>query len=399
MRRISAGLIARMYLVVVIFVMLVYGIQNARIKSEFALGDWLINYAGGFVRRGLFGELVLLLAGAKLSPVYVTLGVQLCLYLVVWGFMWRAAGRYPWRLWSMALWLSPATLAFTVLNPPGGYRKEILLFALMCATMMMIRAGVRLFVVSVALTAGIVAMLLCHEAMFLFVPYLLAPFLMATKDVKQFVRLAVLPVVVGAGTFLFVVQHPGTVEQRDVICTSVVDMTHARTNDLCAGGIASIGASLDSEHGKVVRTARRYHYGLLYGTGAVLGFLPLVLLLRGWGGERRAAWVIGLAVVVSFCLTLPLFYGAIDWGRWIYIHLFSALLLVMFARETEERVVLGDFIPAGGVLAVVGLLVYSLCWTLPFYGGFPARSGYLGLYKYVRHHGGPAPALDVPPGR
>ena len=35
------------------------GWQTMAVRDPWVIGDWLINYAGGFVRRGLMGELPL----------------------------------------------------------------------------------------------------------------------------------------------------------------------------------------------------------------------------------------------------------------------------------------------------------------------------------------------------
>jgi hypothetical protein len=388
--------ISRVYLVWVAAITLLYGVINVRILSQFALGDWLINYAGGFVRRGLFGEGILLFAHLSPRPLYLLLAIQISLYAVVWFFLWTLAKQYPWDLWSLALWLSPATLAFTVLDPPGAYRKEILLFALLCGICAMLRSGVSLPKVSFALTAGIVVMALCHEALLLFMPYLLAPFLILTPDLKRFLKISILPVLAGAATLLLVISHPGTPPQRQIICQTVVNTVHSKNETICAGAIDAIGVSQNEEHQMVVRSMRRSHYLSLYGTYALLGLLPLSFALAAHARiavRRRSVRIVVFTGVLSVCLTIPLFYGAIDWGRWIYIHLLCLLLLVFFAfakprADLGKQMTVANVLPSGpaGPLAAIALIAYTLLWTLPYYGDFPPRSGYLGLAKYLRGH-------------
>ena len=42
------------------------------LDDSWTIGEWLINYQGGFVRRGLLGEAIYLLCNViKISPIYV----------------------------------------------------------------------------------------------------------------------------------------------------------------------------------------------------------------------------------------------------------------------------------------------------------------------------------------
>ena len=65
--RLPVRVLARTYLLFIGLVTLAFGMLNVRIHSEFAMGDWLINYSGGFVRRGLFGQLLI---PSRRSPVF-----------------------------------------------------------------------------------------------------------------------------------------------------------------------------------------------------------------------------------------------------------------------------------------------------------------------------------------
>ncbi len=393
--KVSVGFAARLYLLAVALVTIGYGLLNVRIRSEFALGDWLINYSGGFVRRGLAGEGVLLLSALHLPPLVLVLAMELAAYGVMWLFLWTLAPDFRWSLWSLALWVSPATLAFPVLNPPGGYRKEILLFALLCGVLAALRARVKPGTVSALLAAGVVVMLLSHEALLLFVPYLLAPLLLTAPRLRPALRLLVLPLLATV-VMVVILRHPGTPQQREVICNSVIAETHGVDAGLCGGAIGAIGVTQAAEHQMVLRTTRRFDAVPLYSALALLALLPLLLTLEertraGRGG--RAARVIAGCVAVSSCLSAPLFYSAIDWGRWIAIHIMCALLLLLFAYTPErgsaaESVTLGEILPTGWArpAAIAGLAAYAMLWTLPFYGGFPARAGYVGLVRYFRAH-------------
>src|ERR1700744_4645758 len=119
-----------LYLSFVAIVSAAYGFLSARRASGWAIGERGINYSVGFIRRGPPGEIVLRFGRSfGVRPASVVLAIQLvvfltylwCVYLLVKGLCWN------WLVTAMLL--SPATLSFIVLDPPNGFKREILLFA------------------------------------------------------------------------------------------------------------------------------------------------------------------------------------------------------------------------------------------------------------------------------
>lgn len=87
--------------------------------------DWLINYQGGFVRRGLIGQTIFSL-GRFGNPVYIATALQTGLFAAV---VWQAS-RLPGardRLGWMIL-LSPLLMLFYLYDHSGSMRKEMLGF-------------------------------------------------------------------------------------------------------------------------------------------------------------------------------------------------------------------------------------------------------------------------------
>ena len=96
--------------------------------SDHQTADWLISYADGFVRRGLFGELFWLVAppgGAALWALYA-FQVGCWAVVVCFGVHHLLRERFSWT--SIALVCGPASLCFPGWDPAGAFRKEILVF-------------------------------------------------------------------------------------------------------------------------------------------------------------------------------------------------------------------------------------------------------------------------------
>ena len=89
-----------LYFLYVAFVTVVYGlVVFPRFGRKWLLSDWLIGYQGGFVRRGLPGEVFYLLGrGIHLQPALLAVAAN----LVVCG-RWFCR-RLRWRFRSSAFW-------------------------------------------------------------------------------------------------------------------------------------------------------------------------------------------------------------------------------------------------------------------------------------------------------
>lgn len=79
--------------------------------SPWIVGDWLINYSGGFVRRGLEGSVVLLIGHLTRIPLnLVVYGMQSVVFVLFLWLVWRLVQGIRWTFLIAAVFLSPATL-------------------------------------------------------------------------------------------------------------------------------------------------------------------------------------------------------------------------------------------------------------------------------------------------
>jgi len=100
----------------------------------------------------------------------------------------------------------------------------------------------------------------------------------------------------------------------------------------------------------------------------------------------RVLWT---TAAVTLAASLPLFVYGIDWGRWIYIHVFSIAMLLMLAdaRRAGGRTT-GSEVPHMSyrhrLAAGFFLGLYATCWALPVSTEAP-RMGYLDRALAVVH--------------
>lgn len=393
------------YIAWVALVTLVFGLANARLTHPWILGEWLINYSGGFVRRGLVGQFLLLVHRfTHLSLIGLTAALQLALYAAFYASLLPLLRGLRWSLPLLALLLSPATLAFTVLDPPTSVRKEIFLFlALSLAVNALIFLRLKAWQLTAALAVAAPLLVLTHEVLAVYLPYLAVPVLLGARDWRKALPLLVFPALLAAGALAAVVTHPGSPAVVSAVCTSVGGDLVRQPHGLCGGAIAYLGRSSAEARAETGRAIRFYRYQRRYPLPILLTTFPIALLLWRRRGDRPARIVLA-TTAISGVLSLPLFVLARDWGRWTSIHGICLLLLFLLL---ERPAALASALalpssPRRRVAALALLLLYATIWTLPAVGIFPGRLGYLDLFRYFRdYHARPhlsdQPAIPMSP--
>lgn len=350
-------------------------------------GDWLVNYEGGFVRRGLPGELIIGLAHAlHISPVLIGSLIPLLFYVLLYFSIWQLYRQSSGDLWTFAALVSPATLAFPILDPVGAFRKELLfLLALAFLLFWLSRRKPTNLALTAFLTATGVLAILSHEGLLPYLLYLAGALLIGLNDVKRVAKILILPLLATAGTLATVLHHRGNQFEEQAICRSLGNAPPI----VCSGSIAYLAKGTDLARADVMRNVHAYHYLVYYPLLAVLALLPLAAMAFRLSRDRRLrpdVLVVGATALLSLLASLPLFFYAMDWGRWIYIHVLSLFLLLLFVDIRERDMPSLSTRPVGTAFrawqpprwALAILLVYATCWNLPHYGNYP-KKGYLNI--------------------
>jgi hypothetical protein len=354
---------------------LVQGLAAARISRDWIISDWLINYQGGFVRRGLPGETAFLLARQfHVSPVYIVVFFYLSLYAVFLLAFRRLVLATSLNLWVLALVVSPAILSFHILHL--GYRKEILFLAIFSVFLELLGRGKLSPAASVLyLTIAAVACVLSHEGLIFYLPYFAVALLLSGRPLAEALKQSLLPLAAGAAAFAASLYHLGNAEIAGQICSSLGYPLRVvpGSMEICAGGaIPYLATTRAAAARETIQKIIHYQYLWIFPFYASLAFAPAIaesatLARASMRREMRILWV-GFAV--TFLCTLVLFLNAIDWGRWIYIHIASMSMLLFFAdarhqasltveERTERQAPLKKLIPAAALFA------YATLWIMP----------------------------------
>jgi hypothetical protein len=324
--------------------------QLARMLGEpWQTGDWLINYGGGLVRRGLIGHLLTVVAVDGWQLLWFVALTQILLLVTLFGcsaaLFWRTSASPAWLM----LLLSPAFLMFPVLYPFGGLRKELFILAAAAWLGVVIRyrlAAPWALLSYVAFAVGAFS----HEVVALTVPvlvYLLVAGsragVLSARHAKAASAGLVLVAAMALGLSLAAV---GTAEQAAKICEWVA--AKGLSTDVCAGSIHYFQTPI----GEAIAQVRQVLPGYwAYAGYAVLALVPIYLV-----GARRRQWL--LVGVLYLCL-VPVFLTGMDYGRWIYLA--TALASIAMLATWESDGLVEHSTPEAFALAFI--LLWSMDYT------------------------------------
>jgi hypothetical protein len=402
------------YLAMVSAITLVLGYHNLRRADGFDIGDWLINYQGGFVRRGLPGDCFFRLGHLIHSPPEVlVLATQYALYALIYIAVWKLVRGTAWGVWATALAFSQVTLGFMVVTVDGNFRKEILFFAALIWLLLLLdRQWFSDLAAVVYLTVVTAIILLSHEGMIVYWPYFIAAVAISRSSILRALRICAVPGSLALVLVKIISGHKGDLSTAEAVCSSLGGRLGEFGQGICGGGIWFLTVKEDVFRQAVVEWNTGGRYVEFYGFMGLLALLPCILgcvSLYKDSKSRRDVRSLLLCTVVSMLGSIALFVYAIDWGRCIRIHIFSLMCLLFYIERRYAKRGQGGpesqpraawFAGRHGWLYALMMFLYLTTWSLPSYGGsaFPHFGYYERIYsfaaKHLDRHRGPIAATN-----
>lgn len=294
-------------------------------------GDWLINNEAGNVRRGPFGSMILSISDlAGSSPLLIVSSIQIVFLAVLFISFRLLADQGRKSPMTIFILISPAIFTvFWVADPGGSVRKELLAFAgLSLSALAAVRENRLLFWLGVLFFC---VSILAHEAMVLFTPTFFGIILVSRLH-KSAVAHALSASFIVSLFSLFAFFYAITYSQAiDALAICAPLMERGLNEAICDGAIKWL--AYDSAYGfqAVMSKINIWSLGgfMIAYAAALAPFLYFI-----WIGRRST---VGGGILILLALPfVPLYFIAVDWGRWMSFHIFSATILLACAMAKDS---------------------------------------------------------------
>jgi len=333
-----------------VFISMFYAYELVHGVNAWKIGDWLINYSAGPVRRGLIGSFLLGISSSGDSLIWMTYLIQVACYGTIFFLVFKLYRLKERGLFWLLILFNPAFLLFPFYDLQGGFRKEIIVlmaFVILCYQYANKKINA-VVLTGVALIYGVAAF--SHELAAFTLPGFLYIFYASFKKnlitLKTFLIQSTLLCVVSFTAFLFSVFFKGNPFIAIEICNSL--MERGVDGAFCRGPIDALGGDASGAVSQVASLLRPA--SMLAPIAFLLAIFPLFFLTF----DRKKLATLVLVGLISMS---PLYVFAMDWGRWIHIQVFM-LFCIALAEDLKIKFVCRKNLIALGI-------IYLLTWHIP----------------------------------
>jgi len=341
--------------------------------SSWQYSDWLINYQGGFVRRGLIGEILFQIH--KILSIDLDLLIfffVIFLYLVLSIILIQSLKYLSNSYLDSIIMLSPGFFLYPIMNSEVTGRKEILLLSIFFSLIFFDKKIHKNLLFPIFLIS-IITLCLSHSAFVFFMPYFLIAYVLIKFNTEQ--KLKIFEFIIFVFTIFVLVfliyNFQGTQLHVVKICESVKNFTTAGCGT--SDQISWIANSVQDYFFE--KKERIYKYLLIYFPSLIMVFLFIFIRLinsqYGNKFQKFNRFHPFLAIVFLFLCTIPVYILGLDWGRYIHISYSLTIFLyiyclknnVLFFKESQFL----NKIRIKKIFIFIFIFFYSFSWTFPFY--------------------------------
>ena len=341
-------LLARSLLALITLPILRYVVSLlANIDDPWNIGDFLINYSAGFVRRGALGSIIDFLDLRSPQAAVFIVALQLSCLVVIWVCLGKMLEAWSYSWTAIAMVAGPLGALFPLNNWPGAFRKENLLLAAFAIVVMPSKSPLQDKLRALLCVILYILTVFSWEPAVLFLPGLLMIF---SRRLRQGVlwSLGRAALVTSSVVCLVLpVKFNGNQEQAERICLSTRQMGFGP--DVCSGGIAALSRSASDESSRVIANYPQY---LSY----LVPFGVMLLILARFPLKNRlcaGACTAGVVALLVLCTT------SLDYGRWLHLAMVITLM-ALFGL---------GYAPTTRRYDRTSAVVLLLCLAVPYTGG------------------------------
>ena len=330
------------YLVLICFSSIFFMSKTYQLDVNNSMSEWLINYQGGFGRRGLLGELFTQLSLIFDYPIrklilYFLYVIFISYYLLIYLFFRNIKTNY---IIIISL-LSPLFILSPLAELEALGRKDILIplfFLFYCN----LYNRLNLFGLSLILLLFYTILLLTHEVSIFYLPFF---YLLLTFKIEKLTIYKIITIIFVSLIFFFIIyilsNSAHSPEAIKIMCEKMKNIL----NDKCGLGAYVLNRSLKDNIAELgglnsIHLIRNFFI-------FILGYSALIILIQSSKFNKSKNNILNkffnlkLLIFLTFLITLIPFAIAVDWGRWFNLS-YTMLILFYFFCIKNEKIFLNE---------------------------------------------------------
>ena len=363
MNTLKFNLCFKIYLITLFLFVVFFLFQKYNNSVEWTISEWLINYQGGFTRRGLLGEIVFQFS--KIFSITVREMIftfQVVTYIIFYSLLYKFIRDINKSLLLVFAIFSPLFVIYPIAEVEVLARKEVYVFISFLTVANIFGPKTIKNKHFLYFSLILVTTILIWEGVIFYLPFFIIIPIIKNNFVldKIFLIRIILSVLPTLIVFYFIVFFKLTANEIKIMCDSVNE---------CYGAMSYMNNSLESNIAEVTSKFKLI-YLIRYILIFLIGFFPFLLIIKN-SKFKVNLFIIGKnCLPIFFILFLPnilFFYVAQDWGRWINISYTLSLLTYIYSFKnnfitTNYKSINFSFLKNKFIL-ILSFIIFSFGWS------------------------------------
>ena len=331
----------KIYILALIFFGIFFLYSKHDVGNDSSLSDWLINYEGGFVRRGLIGEIITNFSTALSFKLRDSILIFQLFFFVSYYFLIYifCKNLFQNRLIILAIF-SPIFILYPVAEIEVLGRKELIIFLIFLSYLLFDIQNLKIQIIYKLILFPI--SILTWEPVFLFFPFIFLIDLFVFKIQKFDKKLLyiLLSYFVPIFFVVFIYLNP-FLEENYTIMSDFLKNQFGEKCYMSCGFVGKQSANSFSELFQNFLNKFKFSYALRYLIIIVVGFFPLYLLsIYSKVNSKDQVLIISkfknlfFPFLLAFLPSTVLYLVMYDWARVVHIsYTFSLLTFLYLIKE------------------------------------------------------------------
>ena len=348
-------------------------------ENGYILGDWVINYSAGFVKRALLGHLFYSFSiYSNISIINIVFIFSSIIYITsIYWFYLIIKDRLDNDLIFIFI-LLPSTFLFSFFDPLTVGRKEVLVFFFFTFYYLNLNK-IDLFL-RYKLIAFIlfIIIILTHELIFFFIPFLFILRFLHNKNAVKF----------KFGSYLleFLILFFGT-----LIFFIIIKINHLHDNELLCSSLLNVNLTKNTcwainDFKNQIKLTILYSYFLEknyfqnYLLYFIISTLPLFFLIYQSQNQKKIEFI--SFYVISLLFSLSFFVQVNDWGRYLNVIFLVLFLVTLLFTKNDKNL---SFLKNKKLYLIKIFVVFFFLttWHMPHCCNPQLGKGYFNIYERI----------------
>jgi hypothetical protein len=310
-------------------------LQTNFFPYQYVYTEWLISYEGGFVKRGLGGQIILEITKIfKLKLEYTTLIIQTLGYFLYFFFFYQFTKKIKINFFWYLIIFTPLLLVYPLVVLEALGRKDIFIISFFLIFTFIKQKSKHEIIYSFYIIFFISTLI--HEITIFYIFHYLLVIILKLNFLKEKINIKnIFPILIFLFFLIFINIHLSKFVNLDKMVSTYAEYNIEVTTQ--SGAISWLKpsfASIMQGTLNAITLKSIFKYLIIY----FLAFFPFIFFLKIKKNFNKYL-NIKLITFISFLLLIPMHLLIYDWGRvaYISINFFTIIIILMFQNKMIDE--------------------------------------------------------------